>query len=146
MQRHTISALVGYIGSNALGPIIDLFLMRLPRQPTRSSRFDVSARLRDATPEPSDNLESAVWRRIGAGNPPSGQRGLFASIEAIFARASFTAAFVVGCILLGLLLAETRVSKMQAKRSVQFVQGYLRQIDPQLDEMGATAGSSSLQP
>jgi hypothetical protein len=106
-------------------------------------------RWRDAAPEPSDNLESAVWRRIAADENPSGlRRGWFATIEAIFARPSFTAAFVVGCVLLGLLLAETRVSQMQAKRSVQFVQSYLRQIDPQLDgvEGSASAESVSIQP
>ena len=104
-------------------------------------------RWRDAAPEPSDELESAVWRRLAAHENPSIRRGgFFASIEAIFARPSFTAAFVVGCVLLGLLLAETRVSQMQAKRSVQFVQSYLRQIDPQLEDAGATVESSSIQP
>ena len=104
-------------------------------------------RSRNAAPEPSENLESMVWRRIAADeNPPGVRRGWFAAIEVIFARPSFTAAFVVGCVLLGLLLAETRVSHMQAKRSVQFVQSYLRQIDPQLDDPDANTESVSLQP
>jgi hypothetical protein len=104
-------------------------------------------RSRNATPEPSENLESMVWRRIAADENPAGaRRGWLAAIEAVFARPSFTTAFVVGCVLLGLLLAETRVSQIQAKRSVQFVQSYLRQIDPQLDGPEADTESVSLQP
>lgn len=104
-------------------------------------------RCRDVAPEPSDSLESVVWRRIAAAENPSARRGgLLASIEAMFARTSFTAAFVAACVLLGLLLAETRVSQMQAKRSVQFVQSYLRQIDPQLGDAGDANASSSLNP
>ncbi len=103
-------------------------------------------RARHCAPEPAENLESTVWRRIAAAETPVKRSGIFARIEAIFARPSFTAAFVVGCVLLGLLLAETRVSQMQAKRSVQFVQSYLRQIDPQLDGANAEAETASLTP
>jgi hypothetical protein len=53
---------------------------------------------------------------------------------------------VVGCILLGLFLAETRVSQLQARRSAQFVQTYLREIDPQLDQAGSENASVSLIP
>lgn len=103
-------------------------------------------RSRELAPEPSEQLESMVWRRLAAVETPVVRRSLFATIEAMFARPSFTAAFVVGCILLGLFLAETRVSQLQARRSAQFVQTYLREIDPQLDQAGSENASVSLAP
>ncbi len=103
-------------------------------------------RSRELTPEPSERLESMVWRRLAAIETPAVRRGLLATIEAMFARPSFTAAFVVGCVLLGLFLAETRVSQLQARRSAQFVQSYLREIDPQLDQAGSETGSVTLAP
>jgi hypothetical protein len=103
-------------------------------------------RSRELAPEPSERLESMVWRRLASIETPVVRRGWLATIEAVFARPSFTAAFVVGCILLGLFLAETRVSQLQARRSAQFVQSYLREIDPQLDQAGSEKVSVSLAP
>lgn len=97
-------------------------------------------RWRASAPEPSDQLESTVWRRLAAAAPPVPARvGLLAGIEAMFARTSFKAAFVTACVLLGLFLAETRVSRLQTKRSGEFVLSYLRQIDPQFDAAVPTA-------
>lgn len=93
-------------------------------------------RARDAVPEPSARLEAEVWRRLAAAErEPARPVGLLAGIEAMFARWSFTGAFVAACVLLGLFLAETRVSRKQAERSAQFVQNYLRHIDPLVDEV-----------
>ena len=103
--------------------------------------------IRNAAPEPSDFLESNVWRRIAAAeHPPAGRRSGWAAIEEMFARTSFTAAFVAACVLLGLFLAETRVSQLQARRSVQFVQSYLGQIDPMLEGAGPERESSAARP
>jgi hypothetical protein len=102
---------------------------------------------RATAPEPPAALESAVWRRIAAvENPPAAPIGLLAAIEAMFARKSFTAAFVACCILLGLFLAETRASRLEARRSGEFVLSYLRQIDPQFDGIAPAAASSPAQP
>jgi hypothetical protein len=88
-------------------------------------------RWRATTPEPSDALESKTWRRIAVAQAePSRSPGLLASIEAIFARPSFTVAFVAACILLGLFIAQARTSDLHAARSRQVVQNYLRVIDP----------------
>jgi len=103
-------------------------------------------RSRELAPEPSERLETTVWRRLAAIETPVPPRGFLAGIEAMFARPSFTAAFVVGCVLLGLFLAETRVSQLQARRSAQFVQSYLREIDPQLDQAGSENAAVSLAP
>lgn len=91
----------------------------------------------DSTPEPSDHLEAETWRRIAhaatTATEPERRRGWLACIEAAFSRPSFTVAFVAACVLLGLFLAESRVSHLQEERSRQVVQNYLRLIDPLVD-------------
>ena len=52
--------------------------------------------------------------------------------EAGYHRASFAAAFVVACALLGLFLAELRVSRLHRDRDHQLAESYLRLIDPLL--------------
>jgi len=64
------------------------------------------------------------------GGPP----GWWARMEVAFARPSFAAAFVIACVLLGLFLAEARISRLQAERSAQLAKSYLRLIDPLLRE------------
>jgi urease accessory protein UreF len=94
-------------------------------------------------PEPSDRLESETWRRLAhaaATSAPERRAGWFTGIEAMFARPSFTVAFVAACILLGLFLAESRVSHLQEARSRQVVQNYLRLIDPLVEPEPAAAG------
>jgi hypothetical protein len=89
------------------------------------------------TPEPSGQLEAETWRRIAhdaaAATAPARRPGLLARIEAMFAQPAFTVAFVAACVLLGLFLAESRVSHLQEARSRQVVQNYLRLIDPLVD-------------
>lgn len=104
-------------------------------------------RARDTVPEPSDRLEAMVWRRLAAAEQPAAKASTFlAGIEAIFSRLSFTAAFVAACVLLGLFLAENRVSRLQAQRNVQFVQNYLHRIDPSLDGTGPGEGAVAPRP
>ena len=100
-------------------------------------------------PEPSDHLEAETWRRIAhaaAASAPERRGGWLGGIEAMFARPSFTVAFVAACILLGLFLAESRVSHLQEARSRQVVQNYLRLIDPLVDSDIPGEASSPHQP
>jgi len=111
-----------------------------PSLPPPDSLDPLFSQLRATAPAPTDDLESRVWRRLaGKENRPPERDGLLAGIEALFARTSFTAAFVVACILFGLFLAETRVSGLQSKRSSEFVLSYLRQIDPQFNATTVSA-------
>jgi hypothetical protein len=86
------------------------------------------------SPEPPPRLAAEVWRRIAVVESDAERSGLFARIEAAFTRPSFTVAFFAACMLLGLFLAEVRLSQLQAARGVQIAQSYLRLIDPLLDD------------
>ena len=92
-------------------------------------------RWREIAPEPAENLESAVWTRLAAQeNQSAAHVGWRDAVETVFSRASFKVVFVAACVLLGLFLAEARVSRTETRRAGEFVQGYLRQIDPQFTE------------
>jgi hypothetical protein len=47
-------------------------------------------------------------------------------------------AFVAACTLLGLFLAEVRLSRLRSEHDAQLVQSYLRLIDPLLDTAATT--------
>ncbi len=51
-------------------------------------------------------------------------------LETVFARPSFALTFVVACILLGLFLAEARVSRLHAAYGAQIARSYVQLIDP----------------
>src|SRR5262245_30065348 len=106
-------------------------------QPPNDPLDSLLERWRQATPNPPDRLEQEVWRRVAADEfRPEARPGLLAYVEAMFSRAAFTATFVAACTLLGLFLAERRVSHQQAERTVRVVQSYLRLVDPMLDAQG----------
>jgi hypothetical protein len=86
------------------------------------------------SPEPPPRLAAEVWRRIAVVESDAERSGLFGRIEAAFARPSFTVAFFAACMLLGLFLAEVRLSHLQAARGVQIAQSYLRLIDPLVED------------
>ncbi len=86
------------------------------------------------SPEPPPRLAAEVWRRIAVVESDTERSGLLARIESAFARPSFTIAFFAACMLLGLFLAQVRLSKLQAARGVQIAQSYLRLIDPLIDD------------
>lgn len=52
--------------------------------------------------------------------------------ETIFLRPAFAAVFIAACVLLGLFLAEVRVSRMHHDRDAQLLDSYRRLIDPLL--------------
>ena len=86
------------------------------------------------TPPPSPRLSAEVWQRIAlAESAPAGPAGLRAVIEGWFGRPSFAVLFVTSCALLGLFLAEVRVSHVQRERSAQLARSYLLLIDPLLN-------------
>jgi hypothetical protein len=96
-------------------------------------------RWRDAPPPLADHLAPEVWRRIAAEEDPLPRPGRLVRIEEAFARPSFAVAFVAACTLLGLFLAEVRVSHLQAERNTQLVQSYLQLIDPLLETAATPA-------
>lgn len=52
--------------------------------------------------------------------------------ETIFLRPAFAAVFVAACVLLGLFLAEVRVTRLHRDRDAQLLESYRRLIDPLL--------------
>lgn len=82
----------------------------------------------DAPPPLPPGLELKVRTRVelSRARPPS----LFARIDATFARPSFAAVFVVGCVLLGLFTAEARIAHSQAEQTARLERSYLALIDP----------------
>lgn len=65
-------------------------------------------------------------------------------MEAGFAQPAFAFVFVTACVLLGLLLAEIRLSRLQADRNMQLARSYVRLIDPLLENPASTGGAISL--
>ncbi len=53
-------------------------------------------------------------------------------LDAAFARPSFASAFVAACVLLGLFLAEARLTRIHAAQGAQLARSYLQLIDPLL--------------
>lgn len=94
---------------------------------------------RDIPPQPG-SVSPEVWRRIEAAETKR-PRGWLEQLHGVFARPSFSVTFVAACMLLGLFLAEVRSSRLQAERSVQLAQSYLRLIDPLLGEKDAPTRS-----
>jgi hypothetical protein len=78
------------------------------------------------------SLVPEVWRRIRATKAADLQPGWRERLEAMFAQPSFAVAFVTACVLLGLFLAEMRLSGLQADRNAQLARSYVSLIDPLL--------------
>lgn len=96
-------------------------------------------------PEPSPRLDAEVWRRIALAEsaPPSGLQGVLIAIESMFARPSFTVAVVAASVLLGLFLAESRVSREEKSQNVALMHEYMSLIDPLLDRSDAADATNS---
>jgi len=82
-------------------------------------------------PEPPAQLAAKIRRRL-AGQRAAARVAWAQQLEAVFARPSFAVAFVTACLLFGLFLAETRISRLHAAQSVQMARSYLRLVDPLL--------------
>jgi hypothetical protein len=83
-------------------------------------------------PEPSNRLTADVWQRI-ATHEEAQPQGWHHLLESWFSRPAFAVGFIAACALLGLFLAELRVSHQQRERSTQLVRSYLLLIDPLLN-------------
>jgi len=84
-----------------------------------------------AAPEPPSNLQARVSRIIAEGHP-SASSSWMQRLDAAFARPSFASAFVAACVLLGLFLAEARLTRIHAAQGAQLARSYLQLIDPLL--------------
>jgi hypothetical protein len=85
-----------------------------------------------AAPEPPPQIPTRVARLIAESHalaPPSWMERL----DAVCARPSFASAFVAACVLLGLFLAEARLTRIHAAQGAQMARSYLQLIDPLLD-------------
>ena len=82
-------------------------------------------------PEPPARLSANVWQRI-ATQPDTGPQGWRNLIESWFGRPAFAVGFVAACAVVGLFVAEMRVSHLQRERSTQLARSYLLLIDPLL--------------
>lgn len=60
--------------------------------------------------------------------------------ETIFLRPAFAAVFIAACVLLGLFLAEVRVSRIHHDRDAQLLDSYRRLIDPLLTAIPPSEG------
>lgn len=93
-------------------------------------------------PEPPAHLATEVWRRIAVIDNRADRPGLFDRIEAAFMSPSFAITFVAACMLLGLFLAEVRLTRLHAERGAQIAQSYLRLIDPLMDKPAVKVASN----
>ncbi len=86
------------------------------------------------TPDPSSRLSANVWQRIALGERESASpRSWWALVEAWLGRPAFAVGFVAACALVGLFMAELRVSHLQRERNAQLARSYLLLIDPLLN-------------
>jgi hypothetical protein len=83
-------------------------------------------------PDPSPRLSAEVWQRIATSDADHGRvvRGPWATFGSWLERPAFAFGFVAACAIVGLLLAEVRVSRVQRDRNAQLARSYLQLIDP----------------
>ena len=85
------------------------------------------------TPEPPPRLAADIWNRIALAEKQAvASPAWWTVVETWFNRPPFAALFVACCALLGLFLAEIRVSRQQEERNQQLARSYLQLIDPLL--------------
>ncbi|MCX6951976.1 MAG: hypothetical protein NTV51_07395 [Verrucomicrobia bacterium] len=89
-------------------------------------------RWRAVTPPLGQTVAPEVRQRIRAVRADGARAEWRRRLEAAFAPPAFAAAFVSACVLLGLFLAEVRLSRLQADRNAQLARSYVRLIDPLL--------------
>ena len=87
----------------------------------------------ESTPRVSDSVDREVWRRIANTESVPAKVSWFSMFESAFARPAFGAAFVAACMLLGLFLAEVRLSKLHEQRSTVIEASYLQLLAPSAD-------------
>lgn len=78
------------------------------------------------------SVATDVRRRLRVLDEKRRPRFRLTQIEAAFSRPSFATAFITACVLLGLFLAEVRITYRENDRAARIEQNYLRLIDPLL--------------
>lgn len=101
-------------------------------------------RWRAVAPPLDRSVGPEVRRRLGAAQ--AARAGRWARLEAVFAQRSFAAAFVTACVLLGLFLAEMRLSRLHADRNAELARSYMRLIDPLLENARSPARAEGWRP
>lgn len=83
-------------------------------------------------PDPSPRLNAEIWQRIATSDADNGRvvRGPWATFGAWLERPVFAFGFVAACAIVGLLLAEVRIGRVQRDRNAQLARSYLQLIDP----------------
>ncbi len=91
--------------------------------------------LRLATPPQPESVQREVWRRIAHGEQAGQSIDLpwWRRLESAFTHPAFATAFVAACLLLGLFLAEVRLTHLERERTAALEQSYLQLIDPLLN-------------
>jgi hypothetical protein len=82
-------------------------------------------------PEPPPRLAADVWQMI-ATEKNAETAGWWDTLEGLFRRPAITFSFIAACAVIGLFVAEMRVSHLQRERSAQLARSYLLLIDPLL--------------
>src|SRR4051794_6894372 len=80
-------------------------------------------------PDPSPRLAANIWQQI-ATQEETRPVSSWQAIETWFGRPVFAVGFIAACALLGLFVAELRVSQLQRERNAQLARSYLLLIDP----------------
>ncbi len=83
-------------------------------------------------PEPPAELAAKIHRHLAAQSAAVPSSWLL-RLDVVFGRPSFAAAFIAACVLLGLFLAEARLSRWHAARGAEMARSYVQLIDPLLD-------------
>jgi hypothetical protein len=85
------------------------------------------------TPDPAPHLAAEVWRRVALAERGAREPGGFwAALATWLVRPQFATLFVVSCALLGLFLAQVRVTEREREHSALLARSYLQLIDPLL--------------
>ena len=92
---------------------------------------------RQLEPPRIGTVRGEVWRRIADADSRSGPTRFSERIEALFRQTGFSVAFVAACLVLGLFLAELRVSAATADHNRRLLRDYARLIDPRMTHLTA---------
>lgn len=78
-------------------------------------------------------LSSRVWARLASEDQEQASLpSFFRLVQSILSRPVYAVAFVVACVLSGLLFAELRVVKLESDRHERLAESYKQFIDPLL--------------
>ncbi len=96
--------------------------------------FDELLRAFPAPPPLAADFKAQVQQRL-ATSPPS---PWWRRLDRVFAQPAFAAVFVCACVLLGLLLAEIRLSAERERTHARVVDSYIQLINPRLESVAHT--------